>query len=143
MHVDAILRSKGSAVETVRPDATIGAAVALLRRKGIGALVVSEDGTALAGILSERDIIHALADHGAAMLDARVERFMTRRVFTCTPRDTVGELMAEMTERRIRHIPVLRNDALIGIISIGDVVKHRLDEIEWEADSLRSFIAGS
>ncbi len=143
MNVDAILRHKGSTVVTIRPDTTVGEAVEILRRKGIGALVVSEDGAAVDGILSERDIIHALADHHAEILDATVDRLMTRRVFTCTPRDSIGELMAQMTERRIRHIPVLRNDALVGIVSIGDVVKHRLDEIEWEANSLRNFIAGN
>jgi CBS domain-containing protein len=143
MNVEAILRNKGSTVATVRPDATIGEVAALLRRKAIGALVVSSDGSAVDGILSERDIVHALADRGAALLELKVEELMTRRVVTCSPRDSVGDLMAKMTERRIRHIPVLRDGALAGIISIGDVVKFRLDEMEYEASSLRSFIAGA
>ena len=143
MNVEAILRNKGSTVATVQPDATVGEAVALLRRKAIGALVVSGDGRAVDGILSERDLVHALADRGAALLDLRVEQLMTHRVVTCSPRDSVGDLMAQMTERRIRHIPVLRDGALAGIVSIGDVVKFRLDEMEYEASSLRSFIAGA
>ena len=142
MNVETILRSKGGAVTTVAPRATIRDAVALLRRERIGALVVS-GGARVEGILSERDIVHGLADRGAPLLDATVEELMTRRVFTCTPRDSVGDLMAMMTERRIRHIPVLKDGALAGIVSIGDVVKHRLDEIEYEASSLRSFIAGA
>ena len=143
MNVEAILRNKGSTVATVQPDATVGEAVALLRRKAIGALVVSGDGRAVDGILSERDLVHALADRGAALLDLRVEQLMTHRVVTCSPRDSVGDLMAQMTERRIRHIPVLRDGALAGIVSIGDVVKARLDEMEYETSSLRSFIAGA
>jgi CBS domain-containing protein len=117
MNVETILRSKGVAVATVAPRATIRDAAGLLRRERIGALVVSGDAT--------------------------VEEMMTRRVFTCTPRDCVSDLMAMMTERRIRHIPVLKDGVLAGIVSIGDVVKHRLDEIEYEASSLRSFIAGA
>ena len=143
MNVETILRSKGSAVATVTPRTTIRDAAALLRRERIGALVVSADHARVDGILSERDIVHGLADRGASLLDATVDELMTRRVFSCTPRDSVGDLMAMMTERRIRHIPVLRDGMLAGIISIGDVVKHRLDEMEYETSSLRSFIAGA
>ncbi|HEX7969233.1 MAG TPA: CBS domain-containing protein [Stellaceae bacterium] len=143
MNVETILRNKGSAIATVSPQATIREAAALLRRERIGALVVSGDGAQVEGILSERDIVHGLADRGAVLLDARVEEIMTRRVFTCTPRDSVSDLMAMMTERRIRHIPVLRDGTLAGIVSIGDVVKHRLDEMEYETSSLRNFIAGA
>jgi len=143
MNVETILRSKGGAVATIAPRATIRDAAALLKRERIGALVVSSDGTKVEGILSERDIVHGLADRGTALLDMTVDALMTRRVFTCTPRDSVGDLMAMMTERRIRHIPVLKDGALVGIISIGDVVKHRLDEMEYETSSLRSFIAGA
>src|SRR5690348_7096587 len=142
MNVETILRNKGGAVATIAPQATIRDATALLRRERIGALVVSSGGNKVEGILSERDIVHGLADRGAALLDMAVEALMTRRVFTCTPRDSVGDLMAMMTERRIRHIPVLTDGMLVGIISIGDVVKHRLDEMEYETSSLRSFIAG-
>ncbi len=143
MNVEAILRSKGDSVTTISPQASLAEAMAVLRREAIGALVVSRDGAKVEGILSERDIVHGLADHGAALLAARVEQLMTRRVHTCTPRDDVADLMAEMTRRRIRHIPVLRDGALAGIVSIGDVVKARLDEMEYEASSLRSFIAGA
>ncbi len=143
MNVEAILRHKGDAVTTVPPDATVAEAASMLRRLGIGALVVSRNGRAVDGILSERDIVHGLADRGAALLEQRVESLMTRRVITCSPRDTVAELMAKMTARRIRHIPVLRDEALAGIVSIGDVVKARVDEIEYEASSLRNFIVGA
>jgi CBS domain-containing protein len=143
MNVETILRNKGSAVATIAPHATVRDAAALLPRERIGALVVSGDHARVDGILSERDIVHGLADRGASLLDATVDALMTRRVFTCTPLDSVGDLMAMMTERRIRHIPVLRDGMLAGIISIGDVVKHRLDEMEYETSSLRSFIAGA
>jgi CBS domain-containing protein len=142
MNVEAILRGKGDHVATVSPHATIAVAVATLQRERVGALVVSRDGTGVDGILSERDIIHGLAGLGTGLLDTRVEQLMTRRVFTCTPRDTVADLAVEMTQRRIRHIPVLRDGALAGIVSIGDVVKARLDEMEYETSSLRSFIHG-
>ncbi len=142
MNVESILRGKGDRVAIVAPNASIAVAVATLKREGIGALVVSRDGSAVDGILSERDIVHALADNGPALLERRVDQLMTRRVFTCTPRDSVADLMAEMTRRRFRHMPVLRDGALAGIISIGDVVKARLDEMEYETSSLRSFIQG-
>ena len=143
MNVDAILRAKGDTVTLVTPQASITEAVAMLRREGIGALVVSRDGAAVDGILSERDVIHGLARLGPQLLDAKVEQLMTRRVFTCTPRDSIADLMAEMTKRRIRHIPVVQDGELAGIISIGDVVKARLDEMEYENSSLRNFIAGA
>ena len=143
MNVETILRNKGRSVTTIAPDATIGEAAALLSRVGVGALVVSRDDVGVDGILSERDIVHGLADRGAALLGDKVEQLMTSRVFTCRPGDSVGDLMSMMTERRIRHIPVLRDGALAGIISIGDVVKHRLDEMEYETNSLRSFISGA
>jgi CBS domain-containing protein len=143
MNVEAILRNKGGAVATVAPHAKIAEAAAMLRREGIGALVVSRDGSAVDGIISERDIVHGLAGLGAGLLDTEVETLMTRRVFTCSPRDTIADLAVEMTQRRIRHIPVLREGALAGIVSIGDVVKARLDEMEYETTSLRSFIAGA
>jgi CBS domain-containing protein len=143
MDVETILRTKGSRVTTILPHAAVGEAVALLRREGIGALVVSRDHKSVDGVLSERDIVHALADHGPTLLERRVEELMTSRVITCTPNDSVADLMAQMTARRVRHIPVLRDGTLSGIVSIGDVVKHRLDEIEYEANSLRNFIVGA
>jgi CBS domain-containing protein len=143
MNIDAILRAKGDTVTLITPEAPIAEAVGVLRREGIGALVVSRDGVAVDGILSERDVIHGLARLGSQLLEAKVEQLMTRRVFTCTPRDSIADLMAEMTKRRIRHIPVVQDGELAGIISIGDVVKARLDEMEYETSSLRNFIAGA
>ena len=142
MNVETILRNKGNWVATIRPDAMIAEAVDTLRRERIGAIVVSEDGNSVDSILSERDIVIALADEGTDLLSRKVDEIMTRNVATCDPGDTVGELMAEMTSRRIRHFPVVADGRLCGIVSIGDLVKNRLDEVEFEAKSLRSFIAG-
>jgi CBS domain-containing protein len=143
MNVETILRTKGRTVATIRPDETIGAAVDALISRNIGALVVTEDGGGVDGIISERDIVHALTDRGAGLLSVKVAEVMTRRVITCEPSDTIEKLMAEMTNRRIRHFPVVQDGRLCGIVSIGDVVKNRLDEVEYEARSLRSFIAGA
>ncbi|HLJ19969.1 MAG TPA: CBS domain-containing protein [Stellaceae bacterium] len=143
MNVDAILKVKGDAVVTIRPTATIAEAVDLLCRKRIGALVVSANGTDPQGILSERDIVHGLGAQGATLLGSRVDELMTKTVVTCGPHDRVADLMALMTERRIRHIPVLRNGKLGGLVSIGDIVKNRLDEIELETTSLKAYVAGA
>ena len=142
MNVETILRNKGNWVATIRPDATIAEAVDMLHKERIGAIVVSEDGEGVDGILSERDIVIALAEQAADLLSRTVDEIMTRDVVTCEPGDTVGELMAEMTNRRVRHFPVVAAGRLCGIVSIGDLVKNRLDEVEFEAQSLRSFIAG-
>jgi len=142
MNVETILRNKGSWVATIRPDATVAEAVETLNRERIGALVVSEDGDSVGGMVSERDIVTALGNRGADLLSRPVDEIMTRNVIVCDPADTVQELMAEMTNRRFRHLPVIKNGRLCGIVSIGDLVKNRLDEIEFEANSLRSFIAG-
>ena len=143
MNVETILRNKGTWVATIRPDATDANAIDILNRERIGAIVVSGDGEGVDGILSERDIVIALAEDGAHLLSRAVGEIMTRTVITCTPGDTVGDLMAEMTNRRIRHFPVVADGRLIGIVSIGDLVKSRLDEVEFEARSMRSFIAGA
>ncbi len=143
MNVEAILRNKGRNVVTVAPTARISAAVALLRRHGIGALVVSGNGGAVDGILSERDVVHALADQGEKALELEVAQLMSRKVITCKPSDSIADLMGLMTERRIRHLPVVERGAMIGIVSIGDVVKNRLDEVESEAISMREFIANA
>jgi CBS domain-containing protein len=143
MNVESILRAKGSAVATILPDDTVGAAVKELISRNVGALVVSEDGETVDGIISERDIVHGLADHGAGLLSLKVSEMMTQRVVTCELSDTVDQLMSEMTNRRIRHFPVVQDGRLCGIVSIGDVVKNRLDEVEFEARSMRSFIAGA
>jgi CBS domain-containing protein len=143
MNVETILRTKGRAVATIRPDETVGAAIDTLISRNIGALVASEDGDTVDGIISERDIVHALARHGARLLILTVDQVMTRPVVTCNPAESISELMAEMTNRRIRHLPVVQDGRLCGIVSIGDLVKNRLDEIEYEANSLRSFISGT
>jgi CBS-domain-containing membrane protein len=143
MNVETILRNKGSWVATIRPDATVAEAVDMLNRERIGALVVSDDGKGVDGILSERDIVIALGDRDDDLLSRPVSEIMTGTVITCDPADSVGELMAEMTNRRIRHFPVVAAGRLIGIVSIGDLVKSRLDEVEFEARTMRSFIAGA
>jgi CBS domain-containing protein len=140
MNVETIIKSKGRAVATIAPSATVARAVAVLREKRIGALVVSGDGDAVEGILSERDVVHALAEHGPSALNFPVSALMTRRVFTCRREDGISDLMALMTDRRIRHVPVVEDGRLCGIVSIGDVVKCRIDEVEYEASSLREFI---
>ena len=137
MTVAAILKEKGYGVVTTPPDTTLSTAVWEIRTRGIGALVVSGDGSGVLGLISERDIVHALAEHGAALLGMRVSEVMTRAVVTCTPADTVTKVMAQMTRHRVRHIPVIEDGRLHGIVSIGDVVKHRLDELELEANVLR------
>jgi CBS domain-containing protein len=137
MKVDTILKNKGRDVETIRPDREVRVAVEKLRQANIGALVVSRDGTHLEGILSERDIARGLARHGSAVLDLAVKDLMTTKLTTCEPEDSLKHLMSLMTEHRIRHIPVVRGGELCGIVSIGDVVKNRLEELELEAAVLR------
>ena len=139
MKVREILDAKGTGVVTIRSDATLSTAVHRLALERIGALVVSDDGVRVDGILSERDIVTGLARDGADLLATgrRVADLMTRNVVTCGPDDTVKHLMAEMTRRRVRHLPVVVGDRLVGIVSIGDVVKSRLGEVELEATVLR------
>ena len=141
MNVETILAGKGRDVLTIDPDATIADAIAALRANRVGAVVVSADGKAVAGILSERDIVHGFASHGAALLDRRVDQLMTRNVVTCTGSDTDREVLELMTERRCRHLPVVEDGVLAGIVSIGDVVKSRLDGIAGEAESMRDYIS--
>ena len=139
MKVRTILDTKGRHVVTIRPDASVSTAVHRLVLERIGALVVSEDGHKVAGIISERDIIQSLAKSGQDLLTSgrRVAELMEHNVITCTPDDTVQQVMAEMTRRRVRHLPVIEGGGLVGIISIGDVVKSRLEEVELEANVLR------
>ena len=140
MRVSGILTAKGSEVATIAATASAGDAAALLRDQGVGALVVSSDGRSIDGIVSERDLVRRLAATGPAMLDEPVTVTMTAPVQTCAPDDHVDELMARMTERRIRHLPVSIDGALAGIISIGDVVKWRVTELEEEARQLHDYI---
>ena len=137
MNVDGILRAKGATVVTIRPDHTIGDLVRGLHEERIGAMVVSEDGRSVLGIISERDVVRGLAERGPRILDVQVSDLMTRDVVSCAPRDTVKQVMAEMTRRRIRHLPVVTEGVLCGIVSIGDVVKNRLEEMETETNVLR------
>ncbi len=141
MNVETILAGKGRDVLTIAPDATIADAVRMLKARRVGAVVVSTDGKAVSGILSERDIVHGLAGHGSALLDQRVDRFMTRDVVTCKGSDTDREVLAQMSERRFRHLPVIEDGVLAGIVSIGDVVKSRLDGIVSEAEAMRDYIS--
>ena len=139
MTVEAILKRKGTRVATIGKDATIAAAAQRLNVDHIGALVVTE-GPRVIGIISERDIIGGLARNGALALEKRVEDLMTWPIITCTLGQTIKDVMATMTRQRIRHLPVIDGDALLGIISIGDVVKHRLEELEMEAGVLHDLM---
>ena len=144
MIIESILKSKGSEVRTIEPDATVAETLHHLHHERIGALVVSEDKTSIAGIISDRGIMDAIAGRGVEVLGERVGSVMTRKVFTCSRHDRVSAIMALMTNRRIRHIPVVENDGqLCGIVSIGDVVKHQLDEMQHEADAMREYISGT
>jgi CBS domain-containing protein len=140
MTVKAILSTKGSNVTTIEPNATLEDAIETLARHRIGALVVLGPEQRVIGILSERDIVRALAEHGATALTHSLAQVMTRKVSTCNESDTVSSLMEQMTRGKFRHVPVLDQDRLIGIISIGDVVKYRLHEMELESEALRDYI---
>jgi len=141
MTVKAILSRKGNDVITIEPTVTLSAAVNILAEHRIGALVVvaGADGQ-VAGILSERDIVRALAQRGPGALQEAVGQVMTRRVVTCTESDTVAALMERMTQGKFRHLPVVERGKLVGLVSIGDVVKHRLGEMEHESNALREYI---
>jgi CBS domain-containing protein len=140
MLVRAILQAKGADVVTIDDQATVGEAARTLAKHGIGALVIASDDQDVRGILSERDIVRGLATQGLAVLDSPVSTLMTTAVTTCTPDDGLDALMATMTDQRVRHVPVLDGGRLAGIISIGDVVKHRVDELQVEAQTLHDYI---
>ncbi len=141
MTVKAIVSRKGSDVVTIEPTVDLAAAVKLMSERRIGAVVIIDVDRRVAGILSERDIVRALARRGPAVLGETVEAVMTRKVVTCTQDDTVGAIMEQMTAGKFRHLPVVEDGRLAAIISIGDVVKHRLEEVERESDALREYIA--
>ena len=141
MQIAAILRAKGSAVARVGSMSNVAEALKVLQQKRIGAVVVADDDTSVDGVLSERDIVRGLVEHGAEALDFPVTTLMTSDVITCSEDRTVDELLRDMTEHRIRHLPVLRDGHLAGIVSIGDLVKCRLDELEGERDAMRDYIA--
>lgn len=135
-----ILELKGSDVATITPDRTIADALAELKERRIGALVVSSDQHTVTGIISERDIMLGIADNGAAALDVSVAEMMTTDVLTCSRDTSVEELMDLMTKRRFRHVPVVEDGQLVGIVSIGDVVKSRVDQLETETEDLVDYI---
>ena len=140
MTVKAILARKGTDVATTDPNATLADTVQLLAARRIGAVVVTGADRRIVGILSERDVVRVLAEKGPAALDAPIAEVMTRKVTTCGPRDTVKELMERMTEGKFRHMPVVDQGRLAGIISIGDVVKSRVHEMEKESAALQEYI---
>jgi CBS domain-containing protein len=140
MTVKAILSRKGSDVLTIEPTATLAAAVEVLAARRIGAVVITGPDRQVIGILSERDIVRAFAASGPAALDQQVGQVMTRKVMTCTEAETVASLMERMTEGKFRHLPVVERGRLVGIVSIGDIVKHRLGEMEKESSALREYI---
>ncbi len=141
MIVDRILSLKGREVVTVDPGRTLAEAAKILSERRIGALLVSDGRQPVSGIVSERDIVRALAERGAQALDEPVSRFMTAKVVTCTGQTSVNDLMELMTQQKFRHVPVVEGGSLAGIISIGDVVKVRVEEIEAEAQAIRDYIA--
>jgi CBS domain-containing protein len=140
MFVREILKSKGSDVFTIEGDRSIDELAKELVARRIGAAVVVDGGEALVGVISERDIVYAIAEHGAACLDRKVAELMTSDVVTCTPDTGIVEVMSQMTRRRIRHLPVIDDGRLAGLVSIGDVVKQRIASAEREAAHLREYI---
>ena len=143
MTIAAILKQKGSSVAQVAPTTTIAEVAKLLREKRIGAVLVLDSADQLLGIVSERDIVSCLAERGAQVLEMTAAQLMTRDLHTATPKTSVPEAMAQMTERRVRHLPVLDDGRLVGIVSIGDIVKARIDQQAQEVDSLKAYVAGA
>jgi CBS domain-containing protein len=139
MTVRAILDSKGHQIESVEPDARLSAAIRTLAERKIGAVLVLSQGR-IEGILSERDIVRALGERGAAVLDEPVSAVMTRKVVSCRQADTVAAIMEMMTSGKFRHLPVVEDDRVVGLISIGDIVKWRVREYEAEQEALREYI---
>ena len=140
MTIAAVLRNKGSAVETIAADASLSEAVRRLGEKRIGALLVTQNDR-IAGIMSERDVIYCLREHGPEVLDWPVERVMSAPAITAEPSMSVLSALSLMTQRRIRHLPVVDGGNLNGIVSIGDLVKYKISEVEAEADGLKAYIA--
>ena len=140
MQISTVLKSKGPSVATIGGDATVAAAVAELARHNVGALVVSSDGRTVEGIVSERDVTRALDSFGGAILDKPIRMIMSSEVRTVSPDEEVESLAVIMTEHRIRHVPVLKDGVLAGIVSIGDVVKSRIEELEQDRDALFKYI---
>lgn len=142
MLVNQILKAKAGGVVTIAPDATVREAVELLAARRIGALVVSDNGTVAQGMLSERDIVRELGKRGTGCMDDRVSRMMTRNIYGCAPSDSADQVLEIMTARRFRHMPVIEDRKMIGLISIGDVVAARVSELQLEKDALTGMIMG-
>ncbi|HSJ28762.1 MAG TPA: CBS domain-containing protein [Acidimicrobiia bacterium] len=140
MRVKTILSSKGDNVTKVASSDSIRTTLLRLKTHNIGALVVSDDGDTVAGIISERDLVRAMVDHGPALLEMTVAELMTRDVRTCGPEDDIEDVMDSMTHGRFRHMPVLVDGKLVGVISIGDLVKHRMGELVDETKALREYV---
>jgi CBS domain-containing protein len=140
MTVSVILAGKGRDVASIEPNATLSAAVGMLAEKRIGALLILGADHRVVGVLSERDIVRALAERGAEALNEPVSRTMTRNVSTCTEKETISSIMERMTEGKFRHVPVVEQGRLVGIVSIGDVVKHRVREMEQDSAAMHDYI---
>jgi CBS domain-containing protein len=140
MRISDVIRRKGDEVVTLRSDATVRRLLEILDQHHIGAVVVSDDGSTVSGIVSERDVVRHLHTDGVSVLDASVATIMTDEVQTCTPQDGIEDLALIMTERRIRHIPVVVDGKLVAIVSIGDIVKGRIGELQTERDQLVGYI---
>jgi CBS domain-containing protein len=143
MAVAHILRQKGTSVVTVEPGDSVQTIVDMLARHRIGAVVVVDAHGGIAGIVSERDVVRAMAGNAAAVVSRTAKDIMTAKVRTCTPQDSEAELMQLMTEHRIRHLPVVANGRVAGMISIGDVVKLRIESMEAEANQMKTYIASA
>jgi len=141
MNVAQILKQKGNRIVSLPADARVGEAAGVLSAEGIGALLIMDRAGKVAGILSERDVVRAVANHGMEAVALPVTEVMTANVIFCKPADSIDALMTEMTQRRFRHLPVMDQGRVIGIVSIGDVVKNRIAETVAEAESLRQYIA--
>ena len=141
MSVAHILSVKGRTIVSAKPGDTVEKIVQLLAEKRIGAVLITDQKGEIAGIVSERDVVRHMANHGATILAKPVETIMTRKVLTCSVDDSEQELMALMTTHRVRHLPVVKENKLVGMISIGDVVKYRIEAIEREAEDMKTYIA--
>lgn len=141
MRISDVVRRKGDFVVTIPSDATVSELLALLNEHKIGAVVVSDDGESVDGIVSERDIVRHLHASGTSVIDGPVRAIMTVEVHTCDRDSDVDDLERTMTENRIRHVPVVEEGRLVAIVSIGDIVKHRIDDLQAERDQLRDYIA--
>ena len=140
MRISDVIRQKGDGVVTIRSDATVLELLEILEKHRIGAVVVSDDGLTVTGIVSERDVVRHLHTDGVGVLDRTVAMIMTKDVQTCTPQDGIEDLARVMTEHRVRHIPVVVDGKAVGIVSIGDIVKGRIDELQTERDHLVGYI---